>query len=131
MIRQLLPAAIVVLALAAGVLHLALDVVLFRGRFFLNTLSVLFLLNGIGFCALGVAFLLGRRWLGERRWLINVALIGYTAATVIAWVWWGAPNPRGLGYTAKAIEIALIVALLAHLWELRRADKAALADVSR
>ena len=131
MIRQLLPAAIVILALAAGVLHLALDVVLFRGRFFLNTLSVLFLLNGIGFCALAVAFVLGGRWFGERRWLVDVALIGYTAATVIPWVWWGAPNPRRIGYTAKAIEVALIVALFAHLWEPLRADPAALSDLSR
>ncbi len=131
MLRQLLPGAIAILALADGVLHLMLDVVLFRGGFFRNTLSVLFLLNAIGFGVLAVAFLVGRRWLGERRWLLDVVLLGYAVATLVAWVWWGAPNPRGLGYASKAIEIVLIVALVAHLAALRRANNPAVADVSR
>lgn len=34
----------------------------------------------------------------------------------VAWLNFGAPNPRGLGYLSKGIEIVLIVALAVRLW---------------
>ena len=40
-------------------------------------------------------------------------MIVYAAASIVNWLQIGGPNPRGLGYTSKALEIALIIALLA------------------
>ncbi len=139
---QILRIVIVVLALADGVLHLLLDFVLFGPR---NgppagsrptpppgsprpgprlalplPLNVLFLLNFIGEVVLVLLFWFGPRWLGRRRWLINVVMIIYAATTFIAWVMFGAPNPMGLGYLSKGIEIALIIALLVDIWAIRR-----------
>jgi hypothetical protein len=116
MSRWILRIAIVILALADGVLHLALDLVLFKGRLFQSSLSELFLLNFIGFVALVVVFLLSLRWLTERHWVADVVLIGYAAAAVLAWLYSGSPNPFALGYISKAIEIGLVGALLVDLW---------------
>lgn len=41
-------------------------------------------------------------------------MIVYTAASIFAWVEFGKPNPNGLGYTSKGIEIVLIVVLVVH-----------------
>jgi hypothetical protein len=111
-----LRAGIVTLAWSDGVLHLALDFVLFKGRLFHSTLSELFLLNFIGFVLLGAMVLVGPRWLGGKHWLVDIVLIGYSAGTVLAWLNSGSPNPLGLGYTSKAMEVMLVVALLADLW---------------
>src|SRR5512136_283189 len=100
---QILRIVIVILALADGVLHLLLDFVLFGGR---NgppagqrptpppggpqpgprlalplPLNVLFLLNFIGEVVLVLLFWFGPRWLGKRRWLIDVIMIIYAAVT--------------------------------------------------
>ena len=128
MAHGLLSATIVILALADGALHLALDLVLFGGRFFQNQLSVLFLLNAIGYVVLAAIFWFSPRWLGERRWLADLVLIGYAVATFVAWLARGGPNPRGLGYPSKVIEVALVLALLAHLRALWRRDGATSSD---
>ena len=60
------------------------------------------------------------RILGARRWLIDVALIIYTALSIGAWLQIGAPNPQGLGYISKALEVALIVALVVHMRQARQ-----------
>jgi hypothetical protein len=148
-----LPASITVLPLADGVLHLALDYVLFGGRLvggawrgapawrdpargrsraaawhrrgaranpFVLPMNELFLLNCIGYVALLLAFWLGLRLLGSRRWVVNVVLIVNTAASIVAWLDMGEPNPHGLGHASKSIEIPLIAALMVHLWTLLR-----------
>jgi hypothetical protein len=81
-------------------------------------LNELFTLNLLGYLALLVLFWLAPRWLGRRRWLVDVALILYTAATIAGWLYLGRPNPRGLGYPATGLEVALLAALVAHLWAL-------------
>jgi hypothetical protein len=116
MVRWILRIAIVILALADGVLHLALDVVLFKGRLFQTTLSELFLLNSIGAVVLVVVFLLSLRWLTRWHWVADVVLIGYALAAVVAWLYSGSPNPFELGYISKAVEIGLVGALLVDLW---------------
>jgi NADH dehydrogenase len=120
MSHWILRAGIAILALTDGVLHVALDFALFQGQFFLSSLSELFLLNFLGFVVLAAVFLLSPRWLKARCWLVDVVLICYTAAAVLAWVQAGGPNDLGLGYASKAIEVALIVALLADVWILAR-----------
>ncbi len=139
MYTRILPIIIVVLALADGVLHFLLDFILFGGRSgsqpgprpggpppvtrgfpFILPLNQLFILNFIGEVVLVTLFLVSRRWFGGRRWLVDVAMIAYAAITFVAWLAFGRPNPMGLGYLSKGIEIALIIALAADIWAMRR-----------
>ena len=138
----ILPVVITLLALADGALHFTLDVVLFRGNFLgplgrppgaappvapANPppgppvalpfqLNQMFLLNCVGYIVLLALFwLVLWRFSGWRRW-VDVVLIAYVATTFAGWVDYGAPNPMGLGYVSKGIEILLVVALLTHFW---------------
>jgi hypothetical protein len=80
-------------------------------------LNELFLLNFLGFVVLVLWFWFGPRrwaWLARRRWLIDLVLLLYTAASVVGWFAVGRPNPMGLGYLSKALELALILALVVH-----------------
>ena len=110
-----IPAAVVLLALLDGALHLTLDFVLFRGRLFANTLSEEFLLNFVGYLVLAGLFLWGPRLIGGRRWLVDVVMILYVGVAAVAWWQIGRPNPDGLGYLSKGIEIALAVCLFADM----------------
>jgi hypothetical protein len=87
-------------------------------------LPELFLLNFVGYIVLVLVFWIGPRWLGAKSWLIDVAFIIYTSLVILGWLDVGAPNPMGLGYLAKGIEIALIVALVVHAVRQRRAAAA-------
>ncbi len=78
-------------------------------------LNELFLLNFIGYVVLVLVFWFSPRWLGARRWVVDVVLIVYTAASIVAWLQIGRPNPHGLGYVSKAMEVVLILALAAHI----------------
>ena len=76
--------------------------------------SNLFILNGVGYLGLLAAYLLPISLFAQRRNLIRWALIGYTAVTILAWLWLaviqnGDLSPMGL--VTKAIEIVLIVLL--------------------
>jgi hypothetical protein len=120
---------IILLAIADGLLHLALNVVLFRGNFFGALpfaspfplpLNQLFSLNFVGYVVLAVVFWYAPRLLGPRGWLVDVVLLVYTLLSIVGWLQVGLPNPRGLGYLAKAFELALIVALAVHAWSVMR-----------
>jgi hypothetical protein len=130
---------IVVLAIADGVLHFILNFVLFRGNVFGPlpfgspfgvALNHLFVLNLVGYLVLAAAFWFAPRFLDARSWLVDVALILFSLLTILGWVQIGMPNPRGLGYLSKALEVALIAALAVHLWSTRRSDRAQLSSVS-
>src|SRR5439155_15373244 len=113
---------IILLALADGALHLALDWVLYGGRLWGTLerplppagaavpagpppgagppppplplpLNELFVLNAIGYLVLVVAFWLAPRWLGRWTWLVSLAMLGYAVATIVGWVMYGKPNP--------------------------------------
>ena len=75
--------------------------------------GMLFLANAAGYAVLALAMVApgpATRW----RWLIRLALIAFTAATIGGWVAFG---PRfGLAYVDKAIEVALIGVLLLEQW---------------
>lgn len=96
--RRPLSLAIVLLAVATAVIHLALGIP--------NNLP-LFILNGIGYLVLVVALYLPQleRYQNPIRW----ALILYTAVTILGWVAVGARN--AIAYVDKVIEVALIVCL--------------------
>lgn len=136
-IRGPLAVLISLLALADGVLHLSLNFVLFRGNLFgslgpppgapappggggppsfLVPLNQAFTLNLIGYVVLVLLFLFVGPRLGSWQWIISALFILYVATVFVAWLNFGAPNPRGLGYLSKGIEIVLIVALAVRLW---------------
>ena len=130
---------ITILALADGVLHFSLDYVLFRGNLFgalgpppgapppppggggggppfplpLNQLFVLCL---VGYVVLVLIFWFVAPRLGSWAWLVDVVFILYVATIFAGWLRVGGPNPQGLGYLSKTVEILLILALLSHLW---------------
>jgi hypothetical protein len=96
----LLRAAIIALALATAWIHTTLG-----GR--------LFLLNAVGFAAFAVAMVVPGP-IGRLRWLTRYAFVGFTAATIGAWLLFGARFD--LAYLAKGIEVALIGLLLIESW---------------
>lgn len=90
-------AGIVLLTLATAMIHLQL-----------NFPDPVFILNGFGYLVLLAALYLPQveRYRNAVRWV----LIGYTALTILLWVLFGARIP--IGYTDKAIEVALVALLL-------------------
>ena len=75
--------------------------------------GMLFMANAAGYTILAIAMVIPGP-VGKWRWLIRLALIGFTAATIGGWVAFG---PRfGLAYLDKAIEVALIGVLLIEQW---------------
>jgi hypothetical protein len=78
--------------------------------------GLLFLANAVAYTTLAMA-MIAPGPIGQIRWLVRIALIGFTAATIGGWVLFGARFP--LAYLDKAIEVALIAVVAFELW---RAD---------
>jgi hypothetical protein len=90
---------IIVLALATALIHIVLAI---------PDMLIPFYLNGIGYITLTAAlFLLPLR---RHRRLIRWVLMGFTALTIVLWVFLGQPYTP-IGYVTKAIEVALLVLL--------------------
>jgi hypothetical protein len=91
---------VLILTLATAAIHASLG-------------GLLFMANAAGYAVLALAMVApgpAPRW----RWLIRLALIGFTAVTIGGWVAFG---PRfGLAYLDKAVELALIGVLLIEQW---------------
>ncbi|HLY67786.1 MAG TPA: hypothetical protein VKU60_19765 [Chloroflexota bacterium] len=138
--RAFLTAIISILALAIGILHLALNFVLFHGSLFTNpppppgvrlppggmpsalpvpvigqSLPALFTANLIAAVVLVVLLLAGLRAPYWYRLGIDVLLVAFASATLVGWNNIHRPNPVGLGRIAVALEVALIVFALIHL----------------
>jgi hypothetical protein len=135
--RWIVPAGITALALLDGLIHFSLDYVLFKGRLigspfpapppqppgasahpagpppppFPLPLNELFLLNAAGYIGLVGLFWIVTAVQPGLRWIVDVVMIVYTALSIVGWLAVGMPNPDGLGYLSKAIEVALIVLL--------------------
>jgi hypothetical protein len=75
--------------------------------------GLMFTLNAIGYATLAAAMVLPGP-IGRIRWLTRYALIGFTAATIVGWLAFGARFD--LAYIDKAIEAALIGLLLIESW---------------
>jgi hypothetical protein len=93
-------ASVVTLTLATAAIHASLG-------------GMLFLMTAAGYTTLALAMVLPGP-LGRFRWLVRLALIGFTAATIGGWVVFGARF--SLAYLDKAIEVALIAAVTFELW---------------
>lgn len=101
-ITIVLRASVVLLTLATAAIHASLG-------------GMLFMANAAGYAVLALAMVApgpAARW----RWLIRLALIGFTAATIGGWVAFGARFD--LAYLDKAIEVGLIGGLLIEQWHL-------------
>ena len=106
---EIMPVAIIVLALATALIHIYLAV---------PDTVVAFYLNGAGYIALLIALY----WKRLARWqrLARIGLIGYTLLTIVLWVLIG--EQTQIAYLDKSIEVLLVLALL---WEWRTAMQTA------
>jgi len=103
---------VIVLGLATALIHLSLN--------FPPTIrppELLFTLNGLGYLALVAAFAFDPPVVREHRRALHYLFIAYTLVTILGWVAIGARNV--VGYTDKAVEIVLVLALWRHLRDLR------------
>ena len=69
-----------------------------------------FILNGLGYLTLLAALYLPVSRIARYRDVVRWVLIGYAALTILLWILLG--DRTAIGYTAKAIEVALIALLL-------------------
>ncbi len=91
--------ALIVLTLATALIHMAL-----------NFPDIVFILNGLGYVALLAVLTLPLPRLESYRPMARWAMIGYTALAIVIWLIIGERSP--IGYSTKAIEVALIIVLL-------------------
>ncbi len=98
-----LAAGIIVLALAAVIIHFYLNVRM-------GKLDILFTLNGFGYLAFLAALFLPLPVVKDNNRLVRFGMIGYTLLTIILWVFLGKPYTP-LGYVTKVIEFALVILL--------------------
>ncbi len=103
-VSKLKPAhiAIILLTIATALIHLFLAIIF-------PPMRVLFVLNGVGFLALLVAYFLPQ--LSNYRNLIRWALIAFAAVTVVGYFVVNGIKPDPLGWITKLIEVALIILL--------------------
>lgn len=73
----------------------------------------LFLANAAGYTVLAVAMVAPIAFVSRWRWVVRAALIGFTVATIVGWLMFGARFP--LAYVDKAIELVLLAVLLAEV----------------
>ena len=97
----LLRACVVLLTLGTAAIHASLG-------------GLLFLANAAGYAVFAVAMVLPGR-IGQLRWLVRLALLGFTATTIGAWFLFGARFP--LAYLDKGLEVALIACLAIEIWQ--------------
>lgn len=98
------------LALTAGIILLTLATAIVHIRFGLFGLQ-LFMLNGLGYLGLAALLYLPIPQLAPYRNMIRWVFIGYTALTVVLWIFTGRPY-TGIGYFTKLVELALIALLV-------------------
>ena len=100
-----LVAAIVLLAIIAGAIHLSLG-------------GMLFTLNALGYfglaAAYGVVAAISHPLVVRFGWLPRIALVGYAATSIVAWMVIG--GFYWLGYLTKGIELTLIVLVVVDIF---------------
>jgi hypothetical protein len=114
-VKLALGVGIFLLTLATALIHLVLAFTAIP-YFGLNIGIVLFILNGLGYLGLLGALQLPIPQLRRFRSLARWALVGFATLTIVLWVII-APVYDFIGYTDKAIEIALIVLLITDAYK--------------
>lgn len=97
----IISAGVIVLTLITAFIHLRL------GSFGLPQ----FTLNGLGYLVLLALLYLPVSQLAPYRHIVRWALVGYTALTIVLWIFLGAPYTP-TGYFTKLVEIGIIVLLV-------------------
>ncbi len=93
---------IIVLTLTTAAIHL-----------YLGSLGLpMFVLNGLGYLALLTALYAPIPGLAPYKNLVRWALIGYTALTIVLWLFITGGASTTLGYADKVVELVLITLLL-------------------
>lgn len=92
---------------------IALSLTMATAAIHLTMGGLLFTLNAIGYATLALALVLPGP-IAPIRWLVKLALLGFTLATIGGWLILGARFP--LAYADKAIEVGLILILAADVW---------------
>jgi hypothetical protein len=95
--------AIIGLTLATAAIHASLG-------------GILFLANAAGYATLAIAMVAPLPIARRYRWLIRLALLGFTMATIAGWLAFGARFP--LAYLDKGIEAFLVGCLVAEAYRL-------------
>ena len=75
--------------------------------------GMMFLATAVGYATLAVA-MIAPGPIAQIRWLVRVALLGFTASTIGGWLLFGARFP--LAYLDKGIEVALVAVVAFELW---------------
>lgn len=75
--------------------------------------GLLFLTNAAGYAALALAMILPGPF-ATARWLVRLALAGFTAGTISAWFVFGARFP--LAYLDKGLEVVLVSLIAVELY---------------
>ena len=75
--------------------------------------GLLFTANAIGYSTLAILLILPGA-IGRIRWLVRLALLGFTVATIGGWMAFGARFP--LAYIDKGVEVVLVGFLAAEVW---------------
>lgn len=76
--------------------------------------GLLFTLNALGYAALAVALVVPIGLADRFRWLIRLALLGFTLATIGGWVMFGARYD--VAYLTTAIEAVLVALLVVSIY---------------
>ena len=90
---------IVLLTLTTAAIHASLE-------------GWLFAMNAVGYSALATLMIVPGP-IGRYRWLVRLALLGFTAATIAGWVIFG--SRFWLAYVDKAVELAVVAFLAIEL----------------
>ncbi|RCK71869.1 MAG: hypothetical protein ANABAC_2692 [Anaerolineae bacterium] len=93
--------AIIVLTLATALIHFSL---LFP--------DTLFILNGLGYLALLVAYFAPLPLARQNHRMVKIGFVVYTVITILAWVAIGSNPPTLLGLITKIIEVLLVICIL-------------------
>jgi hypothetical protein len=115
-------ATIVALTVATAAIHASLG-------------GLLFMANAVGYATLAVLIALPGP-VARVRWLVRLALLGFTTMTIAGWLAFGARFQ--LAYVDKGVELLLVALVAAEIWRLdggptgvvRRAHRL-VADVAR
>ena len=73
----------------------------------------LFTLNAIGYATFAALMVLPGP-IAALRWLVRLALLGFTAVTIGGWILFGARF--GLAYVDKGVEVILALSLAVDIW---------------